>query len=65
LNFFTTISLFQVADYVADPFLRGIIAGDSKETSVISMFPNLKAAEDRYGSVIRNLSKVSAPVKGW
>ena len=49
---------------MADPFIRGILAGDVRETSVQAMLTRLKAAEDKYGSVIRHLHKIQEPTTG-
>ena len=40
-------------DYIADPLLGGIHAGDVERLSMRALFPRLVDAERRYGSVIR------------
>jgi oxygen-dependent protoporphyrinogen oxidase len=43
----------EAADYLADPLLAGIHAGDAERLSVTSLFPRLVDAERRSGSVLR------------
>ncbi|XP_067936062.1 protoporphyrinogen oxidase-like [Watersipora subatra] len=54
----------DVADKLADPFLRGIIAGDVRETSIQTMAPRFKTVEDNYGSLLWNIRKVPEQVVG-
>jgi oxygen-dependent protoporphyrinogen oxidase len=43
----------EAADYLADPLLAGIHAGDAERLSVRALFPRLADAEQRSGSVLR------------
>lgn len=43
----------EAADYLAEPLLAGIHAGDAERLSVQALFPRLVDAERRAGSVIR------------
>jgi oxygen-dependent protoporphyrinogen oxidase len=43
----------EAVDYIADPLLAGIHAGDADRLSVRTLFPRLVAAEHEHGSVIR------------
>jgi protoporphyrinogen/coproporphyrinogen III oxidase len=43
----------EAADYLADPLLAGIHAGDKDRLSIQALFPRLVAAERESGSVIR------------
>ena len=43
----------EAADYLADPLLAGIHAGDADRLSVRALFPRLVDAETRTGSVLR------------
>ena len=43
----------EAVDYLADPLLAGIHAGDAERLSVLALFPRLVAAERETGSVIR------------
>ena len=43
------------ADYLAEPLLAGIHAGDAERLSVRALFPRLLHAEQQTGSVIRSL----------
>jgi oxygen-dependent protoporphyrinogen oxidase len=45
----------EAADYLADPLLAGIHAGDVDRLSIRALFPRLVDAERRSGSVIRAL----------
>jgi oxygen-dependent protoporphyrinogen oxidase len=46
----------EVADVLADSFISGIIAGDSKLLSVQSAFPRLATLERDHGSVMRGMA---------
>lgn len=59
-----TYSSPQVADRLVDPFLRGIIAGDLRTTSIKAMFPRLKTVEELHGSIVRNFRKVPEQATG-
>lgn len=43
----------EAADYLADPLLAGIHAGDAERLSARALFPRLVAAEAKTGSVLR------------
>jgi len=43
----------EAADYLADPLLAGIHAGDAERLSIRALFPRLVDAEQRNGSVLR------------
>jgi oxygen-dependent protoporphyrinogen oxidase len=43
----------EAADYLADPLLAGIHAGDAERLSAQALFPRLVAAEAKTGSVLR------------
>lgn len=45
----------EAADYLADPLLAGIHAGDAERLSIGALFPQLRDAERRAGSVLRSL----------
>ena len=45
----------EAADYLAEPLLAGIHAGDAERLSVRALFPRLVHAEQQSGSVIRSL----------
>jgi oxygen-dependent protoporphyrinogen oxidase len=45
----------EAADYLAEPLLAGIHAGDAERLSVRALFPRLLHAEQQTGSVIRSL----------
>ncbi len=51
-------------DLVAQPLLGGIHAGDVEQLSVRSLFPALADAERSTGSILRALSRRSAPTGG-
>lgn len=43
----------EAVDYLAEPLLAGIHAGDAERLSVRALFPRLVEAEHRHGSVLR------------
>ncbi len=45
----------EAADYLADPLLAGIHAGDAERLSIAALFPRLVDAEREAGSVLRSL----------
>jgi oxygen-dependent protoporphyrinogen oxidase len=45
----------EAADYLAEPLLAGIHAGDAERLSLAALFPQLRDAERRAGSVLRSL----------
>ncbi|XP_068733802.1 protoporphyrinogen oxidase-like [Montipora capricornis] len=49
----------EVADYFADPFCRGIFAGDARLLSFKSCFPPLYELEKEHGSITRGVLKSS------
>ena len=48
----------EVVDYIAEPLLAGIHAGDVERLSVRALFPRLLEAEARHGSIIRGLGSL-------
>ena len=50
----------EAVDYLAEPLLAGIHAGDVDQLSVHSLFPRLVALEKSHGSVLRGLSAAMA-----
>ncbi|XP_076310294.1 protoporphyrinogen oxidase isoform X1 [Tachypleus tridentatus] len=47
----------EIAEYILDPVCRGIVAGDSREISVRSLFGNLFQGEQEHGSVVKGQLK--------
>jgi oxygen-dependent protoporphyrinogen oxidase len=47
----------EVVEYLAEPLLAGIHAGDVKRLSVQALFPRLPEAEKQHGSVLRALGR--------
>lgn len=47
----------QVVDFVAEPLLSGIYAGDADKLSLMATFPQFRAAERKYGSLIAGLAQ--------
>ncbi len=47
----------EVAEYLADPFVSGIYAGDKDKLSILHTFPNLWKLEQQSGSVIKGMLK--------
>ncbi|MBI2189168.1 MAG: protoporphyrinogen oxidase [Acidobacteria bacterium] len=45
----------EAVDYLAEPLLGGIHAGDAERLSLAALFPQLRDAERRAGSVLRSL----------
>ncbi len=45
----------EATDYLAEPLLSGIHAGDAERLSLAALFPQLRDAERRAGSVLRSL----------
>jgi oxygen-dependent protoporphyrinogen oxidase len=50
----------EAVDYLAEPLLAGIHAGDVDQLSIHSLFPRLVQLEQSHGSVLRGLSSVMA-----
>lgn len=51
----------EAVEYLADPLLAGIHAGDAERLSMRALFPRLGEAERRSGSVIRALRSLRVP----
>jgi oxygen-dependent protoporphyrinogen oxidase len=51
----------EAVDYLAEPLLAGIHAGDVTQLSVRSLFPRLVALEQSHGSVLRGLAAAPHP----
>jgi oxygen-dependent protoporphyrinogen oxidase len=51
----------EVLDYVANPFVAGVFAGDPEQLSVRLALPKLAALERSHGSVIRALAGMARP----
>lgn len=50
------------ADYLVDPLVRGICAGDARKLSMKAVFPDLFNYQDQAGSMVKGmLKKVQAP----
>ncbi|MBL0387290.1 protoporphyrinogen oxidase [Tumebacillus sp. ITR2] len=45
----------EVVDYLAEPLLAGIYAGDLRNLSLRSTFPHLEGLEQKYGSLIKGM----------
>jgi oxygen-dependent protoporphyrinogen oxidase len=50
----------EAAEYLADPLLAGIHAGDAERLSMRALFPRLLEAERQAGSVIRSFRRLRA-----
>lgn len=50
----------EAVDYLAEPLLAGIHAGDVDQLSIHSLFPRLVALEQSHGSVLRGLAAAMA-----
>ena len=53
----------EAVEYLADPLLAGIHAGDSARLSVHALFPSAVEAERTAGSVRRGLRRVGTPAR--
>ena len=51
----------EAVDYIAEPLLAGIYAGDVERLSMRALFPRLVEAEQRHGSVLRAFAARRAP----
>jgi protoporphyrinogen/coproporphyrinogen III oxidase len=51
----------EAVDYLAEPLLAGIHAGDVTQLSVRSLFPRLVALEQSHGSILRGLAAAPPP----
>lgn len=47
----------EVADYLLNPVVRGIYAGDPKELGAAAVFPQLVEAEREHGSILRGMMR--------
>lgn len=54
----------EAADYLADPLLAGIHAGDVNQLSARALFPRLVAAEAKSGSVLKAFRQLRAAPSG-
>ncbi|HZG56396.1 protoporphyrinogen oxidase [Paenibacillus sp.] len=50
----------QVVDFVAEPLLSGIYAGDADRLSLLATFPQFRAAERKYRSLMVGLARGAA-----
>lgn len=55
----------EAVDYLAEPLLAGIHAGDAERLSIQALFPRLVAAERSAGSVLRGLRRTRPPQGGF
>lgn len=46
----------ELLDYVFDPLVGGIYAGNPEQISIAALLPRLKQLEQRYGSVVRGVA---------
>jgi oxygen-dependent protoporphyrinogen oxidase len=51
----------EATDYLAEPLLAGIHAGDADRLSIRALFPRLVEAEQQAGSVVRALRRLRQP----
>lgn len=51
----------EAVEYLAEPLLAGIHAGDVDQLSVHALFPRLVALERAHGSVLRGLARAAPP----
>jgi len=54
----------QVVEFVAEPLLSGIYAGDMDKLSLLATFPQFRAAERKYGSLMIGLRRGAAATRG-
>jgi oxygen-dependent protoporphyrinogen oxidase len=54
----------ELLDYVFDPLVGGLYAGDAARLSVEALFPQLKRLEREHGSIIRGILAVRRPRPG-
>ena len=50
----------EAVDYIAEPLLAGIHAGDVERLSMLTLFPRLAETERRHGSIIRHYRSLRA-----
>lgn len=50
----------EVLDYIVEPFVGGVYAGDPEQLSARHAFPRLKALEEKHGSLLRGMRAASA-----
>ena len=56
---YVCLFICKVAEYMVDPFCRGIFAGDARLLSLRSCFPPLYELENKHGSIIKGVLKSS------
>ena len=54
----------QVVDFVAEPLLSGIYAGDADRLSLMATFPQFRAAERKYRSLMIGLRRGAGATRG-
>jgi oxygen-dependent protoporphyrinogen oxidase len=54
----------QVVDFVAEPLLSGIYAGDADKLSLMATFPQFRAAERKYRSLMIGLGRGAGATRG-
>jgi oxygen-dependent protoporphyrinogen oxidase len=54
----------QVVDFVAEPLLSGIYAGDADRLSLLATFPQFRAAEQKYRSLMLGLRQGAGATRG-
>lgn len=54
----------EAADYLVDPFVSGIYAGDPARLEVAAAFPALVKLEQEHGSLLRGAMALRKPTKG-
>ena len=59
-NFFRRRFGGEAFDYLIEPLVAGIYAGDADELSLEATFPRFKELENEYGSVIKGMRSVQA-----
>ena len=53
----------EAFDYLIEPLVAGIYAGDADELSIEATFPKFKELEEQYGSVIKGMREAQAKAK--
>ncbi|MBM3356454.1 MAG: protoporphyrinogen oxidase [Betaproteobacteria bacterium] len=54
----------EICDYLFDPLVGGLYAGDAERLSISAMFPQLKRLEREHGSVIRGIATARRKSQG-